>query len=98
MSFLLQVNIECSQRKINLQTFWQEIIKEHEKENIVTTISEKRVQIKDISKSDLSKENIKLINYCYDILYELQINLMLIYFTKMMLKIRLLNIQWIYLP
>ncbi|GES92239.1 hypothetical protein GLOIN_2v1781474 [Rhizophagus clarus] len=67
-----KVNIECLQRKKNLQTFWQEIIKEHEKENIVTTISEKKVQIKDISKSDLSKENIKLINYCYDILYELE--------------------------
>ncbi|GES92246.1 hypothetical protein GLOIN_2v1781474 [Rhizophagus clarus] len=38
----------------------------------LTTISEKKVQIKDISKSDLSKENIKLINYCYDILYELE--------------------------
>ncbi|GES92251.1 bromodomain-containing protein [Rhizophagus clarus] len=67
-----KVNIKCLQRKKNLQTFWQEIIKEHEKENIVTTISEKKVQIKDISKSDLSKENIKLINYCYDILYELE--------------------------
>ncbi|GES92261.1 bromodomain-containing protein [Rhizophagus clarus] len=67
-----KVNIECLQRKKNLQTFWQEIIKEHEKENIVTTISEKKVQIKNISKSDLSKENIKLINYCYNILYELE--------------------------
>ncbi|CAB5377337.1 unnamed protein product [Rhizophagus irregularis] len=102
------VNTEDSQRKKELQIFWQEVIKEYkksqkiikecEKENTFATdtflpkksvkhseplqqnaslLSKNTVKssVKNLSKSeqlDLSKKNIKLTNFCYDIFHELE--------------------------
>ncbi|CAB5357321.1 unnamed protein product [Rhizophagus irregularis] len=67
-----KINIERLQRKRNLQIFWQEVIKEYyEKENLVPSITSKVTSTKDFSETSQQK-NSELINFCYDILHELE--------------------------
>ncbi|CAB4485352.1 unnamed protein product [Rhizophagus irregularis] len=67
-----KVNTERLQHRKILQSFWQEIIKEYEKENLVPTIAScSKVSAKDFSKTSQQKD-IELINFCYDILHELE--------------------------
>ncbi|GBC08890.1 hypothetical protein RclHR1_08470001 [Rhizophagus clarus] len=47
------VNTEYSQRKKDLQAFWQEVIKECKKKNIVTTIPEKTIAIDKCEKENI---------------------------------------------
>ncbi|CAB4373503.1 unnamed protein product [Rhizophagus irregularis] len=68
-----KINIERLQRKRNLQIFWQEVIKEYyEKENLVPTITSKVTSTKDFSETTSQQKNSELINFCYDILHELE--------------------------
>ncbi|CAB5144683.1 unnamed protein product [Rhizophagus irregularis] len=67
-----KVKLERLQRKKDLQEYWQEIIKECEKENLIPAITATTPD-KDLSKFSHKKtKNIKLTNFCYDILYELE--------------------------
>ncbi|CAB4487380.1 unnamed protein product [Rhizophagus irregularis] len=108
-----KVNTEYSQRKKDLQIFWQEVIKEYEKENTYTTTVESLPKNDDLSETlqpgvlqpnqidntenlsetsqsdallpieivkssaetlqpELPKKNTKIIDFCCEILYELE--------------------------
>ncbi|CAG8722120.1 10639_t:CDS:2, partial [Rhizophagus irregularis] len=67
-----KLNLEALKEKRNLQIFWQEVIKEYyEKENLVPSITSKVTSTKDFSETSQQK-NSELINFCYDILHELE--------------------------
>ncbi|GBC01606.1 hypothetical protein RclHR1_04260006 [Rhizophagus clarus] len=61
-----KVNIERFQHRKNLQTFWQEIIIEYEKENLVPAAQP------DFYNKETKKNNELIINFCSDILHELE--------------------------
>ncbi|GES84916.1 hypothetical protein GLOIN_2v1781474 [Rhizophagus clarus] len=64
-----KVYTEHSRYPNKLQTFWEEVIKEYEKENLVSAVT---TSISLPKKTRNIHKDFKYINFCYNILYELE--------------------------